>query len=137
MDRRVPSGSGGFDRYAAGGGGRDHLLSCEGRGNLALVQGHGMTDLRVENRTAASERLLAAAQRVLPGGVNSPVRAFRAVGGTPRFMSRGAGPWLEDVDGNRYLDLVLSWGPLILGHAHPEVLSAVIDAAGRGTTYGA
>jgi glutamate-1-semialdehyde 2,1-aminomutase len=96
-----------------------------------------MTDVRVENRTAASERLLAAAQRVLPGGVNSPVRAFRAVGGTPRFMSRGEGPWLEDVDGNRYLDLVLSWGPLILGHAHPEVLSAVIEAAERGTTYGA
>jgi glutamate-1-semialdehyde 2,1-aminomutase len=96
-----------------------------------------MTDVRVENRTTASERLFAAAQRVLPGGVNSPVRAFRGVGGTPRFISRGEGAWLEDVDGNRYLDLVLSWGPLILGHAHPEVLSAVIDAAQRGTTYGA
>jgi glutamate-1-semialdehyde 2,1-aminomutase len=97
-----------------------------------------MTEVRVENRTTtASERLFAAAQRVLPGGVNSPVRAFRAVGGTPRFISRGEGAWLFDADGNRYLDLVLSWGPLILGHAHPEVLAAVIDAAERGTTYGA
>src|SRR3954468_19388510 len=97
-----------------------------------------MTELRVESRTtSSSEQLFAAAQRVLPGGVNSPVRAFRGVGGTPRFISRGEGAWLEDVDGNRYLDLVLSWGPLILGHAHPEVLSAVIDAARRGTTFGA
>jgi len=97
-----------------------------------------MTDLRAGARTtAASERLFAAAQRVLPGGVNSPVRAFRGVGGTPRFISRGEGPYLVDADGNRYLDLVLSWGPLILGHAHPEVLAAVVDAAGRGTTYGA
>ena len=86
---------------------------------------------------AESERLFAAAQRVLPGGVNSPVRAFRVVGGTPRFIARGEGAWLEDADGNRYLDLVLSWGPLILGHAHPEVLAAVVEAAGRGTTYGA
>lgn len=97
-----------------------------------------MTELRAGVRTtAASERLFAAAQRVLPGGVNSPVRAFRGVGGTPRFISRGEGPYLVDADGNRYLDLVLSWGPLILGHAHPEVLAAVVDAAGRGTTYGA
>jgi glutamate-1-semialdehyde 2,1-aminomutase len=96
-----------------------------------------MTDLRASRVTTGSERLFAAAQRVLPGGVNSPVRAFRSVGGTPRFIARGEGAWLEDVDGNRYVDLVLSWGPLILGHAHPEVLSAVVDAAGRGTTYGA
>ena len=97
-----------------------------------------MTDLRASARvTRESERLFAAAQRVLPGGVNSPVRAFRSVGGTPRFIARGEGAWLEDADGNRYVDLVLSWGPLILGHAHPEVLAAVVDAAGRGTTYGA
>jgi glutamate-1-semialdehyde 2,1-aminomutase len=96
-----------------------------------------MTDLRASRVTTGSERLFAAAQRVLPGGVNSPVRAFRSVGGTPRFIARGEGAWLEDVDGNRYVDLVLSWGPLILGHAHPEVLSAVVDAARRGTTYGA
>jgi glutamate-1-semialdehyde 2,1-aminomutase len=96
-----------------------------------------MTELRAGRATAASERLFAAAQRVLPGGVNSPVRAFRGVGGTPRFIARGEGAWLEDADGNRYFDLVLSWGPLILGHTHPEVLAAVMDAAGRGTTYGA
>src|SRR3954468_17888703 len=97
-----------------------------------------MTELRVESRTtSSSEQLFAAAQRILPGGVNSPVRAFRGVGGTPRFISRGEGAWLEDVDGNRYLDLVLSWGPLILGHAHPDVLTAVIETAERGTTFGA
>jgi len=96
-----------------------------------------MTEVHVPRTTAASERLFAAARRVLPGGVNSPVRAFRSVGGTPRFIQRGEGAWLVDADGHRYVDLVLSWGPLILGHAHPEVLEAVVAAAGRGTTYGA
>ena len=97
-----------------------------------------MTDVRAAVRpTAASERLFSAAQRVLPGGVNSPVRAFKGVGGTPRFMVRGEGAYLVDADHNRYLDLVLSWGPLIHGHAHPEVLAAIIEAAGRGTTFGA
>ena len=96
-----------------------------------------MTDLRVARLTAASERLFAASQRVIPGGVNSPVRAFRGVGGTPRFIARGEGAWLVDVDGHRYVDLVLSWGPLILGHAHPDVLEAIVGAAGRGTTFGA
>ena len=97
-----------------------------------------MTDMRIAARpTASSERLLSRAQRVLPGGVNSPVRAFKAVGGTPRFIVRGEGPFLVDVDGNRYVDLVLSWGPLILGHAHPEVLAAVVDAVRQGTTFGA
>jgi glutamate-1-semialdehyde 2,1-aminomutase len=96
-----------------------------------------VTGLRIAKTTAASEQLFAEAQRVTPGGVNSPVRAFRAVGGVPRFIARGDGAWLLDADGNRYLDLVLSWGPLILGHAHPEVVSAVTEAARRGTTYGA
>jgi glutamate-1-semialdehyde 2,1-aminomutase len=97
-----------------------------------------MTEVGASARvTHASERLFAAAQRVLPGGVNSPVRAFRSVGGTPLFIARGEGAWIEDADGHRYLDLVLSWGPLILGHAHPEVIAAVIESAGRGTTYGA
>ena len=73
----------------------------------------------------------------MPGGVNSPVRAFGAVGGTPRFMACGRGPYLTDADGNEYVDLVCSWGPLILGHAHPAVVEAVRDAAGRGTSYGA
>ena len=95
-----------------------------------------MTELSAP-ATRVSERLFAEARQVLPGGVNSPVRAFRSVGGTPRFIARGEGAWLEDADGNRYLDLVLSWGPLILGHAHPEVIEAVVEAAGRGTTYGA
>nr|WP_211660715.1 glutamate-1-semialdehyde 2,1-aminomutase [Modestobacter muralis] len=76
------------------------------------------------------------AGRVTPGGVNSPVRAFRAVGGTPRFMASGSGPWITDADGRRYVDLVSSWGPMILGHAHPEVVAAVTDAARRGFTFG-
>ncbi len=97
-----------------------------------------MTELRTAARpTIISERLFAAAQRVLPGGVNSPVRAFQSVGGVPRFMVSGRGSFLFDADGNRYLDLVLSWGPLILGHAHPDVLAAVISAARQGTTFGA
>lgn len=73
----------------------------------------------------------------MPGGVNSPVRAFKAVGGTPFFVARGEGCYLWDVDGNRFVDFVCSWGPLILGHAHPEVVAAVKEAVERGTTYGA
>ncbi|WBB78008.1 glutamate-1-semialdehyde 2,1-aminomutase [Micromonospora sp. WMMD882] len=84
----------------------------------------------------ASEALFARARALVPGGVNSPVRAFRAVGGTPRFMVRGEGPWLYDADDRRYVDLVCSWGPLILGHAHPEVVAAVQAAAARGTSFG-
>jgi glutamate-1-semialdehyde 2,1-aminomutase len=76
------------------------------------------------------------ARAVTPGGVNSPVRAFAAVGGTPRFMASGRGAWLRDVDGNEYVDLVCSWGPMLLGHAHPEVLAAVAEAVARGTSYG-
>jgi glutamate-1-semialdehyde 2,1-aminomutase len=78
----------------------------------------------------------ARAHRVTPGGVNSPVRAFNAVGGTPRFMASGSGAWLRDVDGNEYVDLVCSWGPLLMGHAHPEVQAAVLEAVTRGTSYG-
>lgn len=77
------------------------------------------------------------AQQLLPGGVDSPVRAFRAVGGQPLFIERGEGPYLYDVDGNRYIDYVLSWGPLITGHAHPKVVEAVQQAALKGTSYGA
>ncbi len=73
---------------------------------------------------------------VAPGGVNSPVRAFRAVGGTPRFMASGTGPYLTDVDGNSYVDLVCSWGPMILGHAHPGVVAAVGEAVARGFSFG-
>ena len=77
------------------------------------------------------------AKRVMPGGVSSPVRAFRAVGGTPFFVARAEGPRLTDADGNSYLDYVCSWGPLILGHAHPAVLDAIRAAAERGWSYGA
>ncbi|MGH3453071.1 MAG: glutamate-1-semialdehyde 2,1-aminomutase [Nocardioidaceae bacterium] len=76
------------------------------------------------------------ARAVTPGGVNSPVRAFGAVGGTPRFMAEGRGPYLVDVDGREYVDLVGSWGPLLHGHAHPEVVDAVVSAAARGTSFG-
>ncbi|SDQ15979.1 glutamate-1-semialdehyde 2,1-aminomutase [Quadrisphaera sp. DSM 44207] len=84
----------------------------------------------------ASQALFERAQAVLPGGVNSPVRAFRAVGGTPRFTARAQGPYLQDADGRRYVDLICSWGPMILGHTHPDVLAAVTDAASRGFSYG-
>ena len=84
-----------------------------------------------------STELLQAAQALIPGGVSSPVRAFRAVGGQPLFIDHGEGPYLYDVDGQRYIDYVLSWGPLILGHAHPAVVETVCAAVGRGTSYGA
>jgi glutamate-1-semialdehyde 2,1-aminomutase len=85
----------------------------------------------------ASAALFDRAQAITPGGVNSPVRAFRAVGGTPRFMVEGSGAWITDADGRRYVDLVSSWGPLLLGHAHPAVVEAVTAAARRGLTFGA
>ncbi|MBI2178176.1 MAG: glutamate-1-semialdehyde 2,1-aminomutase [Candidatus Tectomicrobia bacterium] len=84
-----------------------------------------------------SEALYQAALKRIPGGVNSPVRAFRGVGGTPFFVDRGKGSRIWDADGNAYIDYVLSWGPLILGHAHPRVVEALREAAGRGTSYGA
>ncbi|WAX55573.1 glutamate-1-semialdehyde 2,1-aminomutase [Jatrophihabitans cynanchi] len=83
-----------------------------------------------------SAELFERAQRVTPGGVNSPVRAFRAVGGTPRFMVSGSGPYLVDADGRQYVDLVSSWGPMILGHAHPAVVAAVQAAAAGGLSFG-
>ena len=86
---------------------------------------------------ARSHALFAEAQELLPGGVNSPVRAFRGVGGEPVFIDHASGPYLYDVDGNRYLDYVQSWGPMILGHAHPPVLEAVTLASARGFSFGA
>jgi glutamate-1-semialdehyde 2,1-aminomutase len=77
------------------------------------------------------------AQKSIPGGVDSPVRAFRAVGGQPLFIDHGEGPYLYDVDSNRYIDYVLSWGPLVLGHAHPQIVAALKRAVERGTSYGA
>ncbi len=88
-------------------------------------------------KTNRSGRLFAEAQKLLAGGVNSPVRAFKAVGGTPRFIARAKGPYLWDADGNRLIDFVGSWGPMILGHAHPSVLSAVKKAMARGFSFGA
>jgi glutamate-1-semialdehyde 2,1-aminomutase len=89
--------------------------------------------LKIDNSIAYFEK----AQHLLPGGVDSPVRAFRAVGGQPLFIKKGAGPHLYDVDNNRYIDYVLSWGPLILGHAPPDVIDAVKQAAEFGTSFGA
>ncbi len=83
-----------------------------------------------------SARLFATARELFPGGVNSPVRAFRAVGGDPVFLARGRGAWVTDVDGHDYVDYVMSWGPLLLGHAAPDVVRAVTDAAALGMTFG-
>lgn len=84
-----------------------------------------------------SESLFKASQALIPGGVNSPVRAFRSVGGTPIFFREGCGAWLTDVDGNRYVDYVGSWGPMILGHAHPDVVRTVQETAARSLSFGA
>src|SRR5687768_115935 len=84
-----------------------------------------------------SRRAFERARSLIPGGVNSPARAFGGVGGTPLFFERGEGAYLFDIDGSRYIDYVGSWGPLILGHAHPRVVAAVQEAAARGTSFGA
>jgi len=86
---------------------------------------------------AKSHSIFARAKELMPGGVNSPARAFGAVGGEPIVMERGKGAYLYDVDGNRYVDYIGSWGPMILGHAHPEVIAAIQDVATRGTSFGA
>ncbi|WP_156689672.1 glutamate-1-semialdehyde 2,1-aminomutase [Mycobacterium sp. Marseille-P9652] len=97
----------------------------------------GSTDQATGTATSASARLFEDACAVIPGGVNSPVRAFTAVGGTPRFITEARGCRLTDADGNDYVDLVCSWGPMILGHAHPAVVDAVTRAAARGLSFGA
>ncbi|SVD56942.1 uncharacterized protein METZ01_LOCUS409796, partial [marine metagenome] len=86
---------------------------------------------------ASSVAAFAQAQQVIPGGVNSPARAYGAVGGGPRFIDRGVGSRLYDIDGREYIDYVCSWGPLIFGHAHPRVVSALREACGKGTSFGA
>lgn len=86
--------------------------------------------------TEKSKRLFQEAKEIIPGGVNSPVRAFKSVGGNPVFMQSAAGAWLTDADGNRYLDLINSWGPMLLGHAHPQVVQAVQEAAIRSFSFG-
>src|ERR671917_1406641 len=88
-------------------------------------------------RQQSSEELFARAVGLMPGGVNSPVRAFRGVGGTPRFIADARGAQMTDADGRTYIDYVGSWGPMILGHAAPEVIDALHEALGRGTSYGA
>ncbi|MDB5805144.1 MAG: hemL [Betaproteobacteria bacterium] len=90
----------------------------------------------MSQNSSQNDILFTRAQAIIPGGVNSPVRAFRSVGGTPRFITRGSGPYVWDADGKRYTDYVGSWGPLILGHAHPAVIKAVQDAATRGLSFG-
>ena len=88
-------------------------------------------------KTDLSEKLFQKASTLFPGGVNSPVRAFKGVGGTPRFIARGRGSHLTDVDGNDLVDYVLSWGPLIAGHCHPEVMREVQEALKEGSSFGA
>ncbi|MEJ7718218.1 MAG: aminotransferase class III-fold pyridoxal phosphate-dependent enzyme [Thermoleophilaceae bacterium] len=90
-----------------------------------------------ERSTRRSQALWTRALELVPGGVNSPVRAMRSIGRDPLFLARGDGPMVHDVDGNAYVDYVCSWGPLIAGHAHPEVVRAVADAAASGTSFGA
>ncbi|MEO6714459.1 MAG: aminotransferase class III-fold pyridoxal phosphate-dependent enzyme, partial [Mycobacteriales bacterium] len=87
-----------------------------------------------DDEAAASQAWFDRALKVTPGGVNSPVRAFGAVGGVPRFMVGGDGPYLTDADGRQYVDLVCSWGPMLLGHKHPQVIAAVRAAVERGTS---
>jgi glutamate-1-semialdehyde 2,1-aminomutase len=84
-----------------------------------------------------SKSLFERASRVIPGGVNSPVRAFRSVGGSPVFIQRAEGQYLYGADGAKYTDYIGSWGPMILGHAHPQILSAITEAIPKGTSYGA
>ncbi|BBH65634.1 glutamate-1-semialdehyde 2,1-aminomutase [Actinoplanes sp. OR16] len=102
----------------------------------AVTTTYPTADLPYPEDAPVSQALFDRAQAIVPGGVNSPVRAFRAVGGTPRFMVSGSGPWMTDADGRRYVDLVCSWGPLIHGHAHPEIIEAVQRAAASGTSFG-
>src|SRR5205823_7486532 len=91
----------------------------------------------MSRKTEQSRRLQKRAEQMIPGGVNSPVRAFRAVGGEPSFIVRGAGSHVWDADDNQYIDYIGSWGPLILGHAAPQVIEAITAAARNGTSFGA
>ena len=106
-------------------------------GRLGTIGDNGaVPDLVTHVPASGSDELFARARAVTPGGVNSPVRAFNAVGETPRFIRSATGPWLTDVDGNEYVDLVCSWGPMLLGHGHPAVVEAIAEAVSRGTSYG-
>jgi len=116
--------------------GRDRAEQPHPPDSLAALIGCENPPVPYPSQAPASQALFDRAQVVTPGGVNSPVRAFRAVGGTPRFMRSGHGPYVVDVDGRDYVDLVCSWGPMILGHAHPAVVEAVQSAVARGTSFG-
>ena len=83
-----------------------------------------------------SKKLFEEAKKVIPGGVNSPVRAFKSVGGSPIFIKEAKGAYLYDEDGNKYIDYISSWGPMIIGHAHPEIINAVENQSRKGTSYG-
>ena len=96
-----------------------------------------MTQNRGKREMTKSEQLYERACKVMPGGVNSPVRAFRSIGGTPRMIASADGAWMTDEDGKRYLDFVGSWGPMILGHNHPAVREAVVKACEDGLSFGA
>jgi glutamate-1-semialdehyde 2,1-aminomutase len=96
-----------------------------------------MANAGITSHRPTSEALYDRACQLFPGGVNSPVRAFKAVGGTPVFLHSGSGAHVQDIDGNRYLDFVCSWGPLIFGHADPDVVAAIVAAASSGTSFGA
>src|SRR5579863_8104479 len=112
-------------------------------GRAARRRGLRLDVLRSRDRhgafalTSLNESWFARAQRVLPGGVDSPVRSFRSVGGTPYTVARGSGAYVEDVDGTKYLDFVQSYGASLLGHAHPDVVKALSEAVAEGTTFGA
>src|ERR1700681_3894169 len=106
-----------------------HTKAAAGAGTAGVAHASGAP--------LTNEALFERAQRVIPGGVNSPVRAFRSVGGTPYFVTRGEGPYVWDADGNQYIDYIQSYGASILGHAHPKVVEALRRAAVDGTTYGA
>ena len=113
-------------------------MSTDKPTNAQLVERRTMTNAQLfERGTLTNAQLFERAQRVIPGGVNSPVRAFRAVGGTPRFIARAQGAYLFDAEGQRYIDYIGSWGPMILGHGHPLVLEAVHRAADEGLSFGA
>src|SRR5439155_17721019 len=114
---------------------RLHLHLPRTRRRRLAARGAGMS--LTEQTTTRSQALFERAQKVIPGGVNSPVRAFKAVGGQPRFFARAKGARVWDADDNEYLDYMLSWGPLILGHSPPEIVDAVRQAVEGGTSYGA
>src|SRR5207247_1138084 len=136
--RRVREDQGGrrkgLSRRASGGTRVPHRSQARRRRPRRLVLDEGARNLALRTRSELYRRAL----ELIPGGVNSPVRAMRAVGlDEPVFMRRGEGAYIEDVDGNRYVDWVMSWGPLLFGHADRETVEAVVEAAERGTSFGA